>query len=190
MDDSCIGAGDGGRRRVQHTWVSPQSITTILRVKARSSTSRPCRSMSPRVTVHFQGIAAGGVVTYRPPDRFRVREHSSVREDALTRWTLDRIRAGRVWQKRDHGLSRRKGPSLAGLVVLPGFPKNLISVDVKTGAIFQAETPGALFPTRIHGPDVRFVTADGRRFIVPVETSGDTQLAPTVIVNWTSAVKP
>lgn len=64
-------------------------------------------------------------------------------------------------------------------------------MDVRLGTNFEAVTSRPLFATGIHTPDARFdVTADGRRFIVPIETSGDIRPSPTLIVNWTSAVKP
>ena len=98
---------------------------------------------------------------------------------------------GRQWQVSYNGGTWPKWSRDGRELFYMDSERNVISVDVKTGATFQAETPRVLFPTRIHSPDVRFdVTADGRRFIVPVETSGDTHLAPTVIVNWTSGIKP
>jgi DNA-binding winged helix-turn-helix (wHTH) protein/Tol biopolymer transport system component len=97
---------------------------------------------------------------------------------------------GRQWQISYNGGSwpkwRRDGKELFYL----DSERKLIAVDVKIGMNFEAGTSRSLFATRIHTPDARFdVTSDGRRFIVPSETSGDVSLPPTVILNWISAVK-
>jgi DNA-binding winged helix-turn-helix (wHTH) protein/Tol biopolymer transport system component len=97
---------------------------------------------------------------------------------------------GRKWQVSYSGGTwprwRRDGKEL---FYLDG-KRNMIAVDVQRSS-FEAATSKLLFATGIQTPDARFdVTADGKRFIVPTETSGENTMLPTVILNWTNALRP
>ncbi len=69
--------------------------------------------------------------------------------------------------------------------------KNMIAVSVAGGDSFEQGNSRSLFATGIQTPDARFdVTADGGRFMIPTETSGENSMPATVILNWTSALRP
>ncbi len=68
---------------------------------------------------------------------------------------------------------------------------NIMAVEIKAGATFQAGSPRALFETRI--PDSLFagfaVTGDGQRFLAPT-LLGETAPSPAVVVlNWTAGIR-
>ncbi|SPF39811.1 Serine/threonine protein kinase [Candidatus Sulfopaludibacter sp. SbA4] len=69
--------------------------------------------------------------------------------------------------------------------------KNLVAVEVKTGAGFEAGTPRALFATGIFSLTLQFdVTADGQRFLMPAPIAGGANVPATLITNWLEGVKP
>jgi Tol biopolymer transport system component len=99
--------------------------------------------------------------------------------------------SGRKWQVSYNGGTwpkwRRDGKELFYL----SAAREMVAVDVNTGATFQSGSPHLLFQTGIYTPDARFeVSADGRRFLIPTGGSEGTPAPPTVVVNWTKAVKP
>jgi Tol biopolymer transport system component len=66
--------------------------------------------------------------------------------------------------------------------------RNLMSVDVTTGASFGAGEPKALFQLPL-GADAWDVTADGKRFLVAVPLAQNAPPPFTVILNWQSTLK-
>jgi len=71
--------------------------------------------------------------------------------------------------------------------------RNLMGVPIKTGPKFEAGLPKALFEIgerRFRGQTSYVPSADGRRFLVPVDVENSNIAPPlTVIVNWTATLK-
>ena len=93
--------------------------------------------------------------------------------------------SGRIWQVSYNGATwpiwRRDGKELYYL----SSDRNLVAVEVKTGASFEAGVPRPLFFTGIYTPDARFeATGDGKRFLVPTAILDENAVTSTVIVNW------
>ena len=69
--------------------------------------------------------------------------------------------------------------------------RRIVGVQVAAGTSFQHGTPQPLFESGIRTPDARFdVTADGRRFLIPAQVTAPNPAPVTVIMNWTTAIKP
>jgi eukaryotic-like serine/threonine-protein kinase len=69
--------------------------------------------------------------------------------------------------------------------------RGIVGVQVAAGASFQHATPQPLFASGIRTPDARFdVTADGRRFLIPTQVTAANPAPVTVMMNWTTAIKP
>jgi len=69
--------------------------------------------------------------------------------------------------------------------------RRIVGVQVAAGTSFQHATPQPLFASGIRTPEARFdVTADGRRFLVPAQVIATNPAPVTVIMNWTTAVRP
>ena len=63
----------------------------------------------------------------------------------------------------------------------------MMAAEVKTGAIFQAALPQALF--EVSGRVGYAVVRDGQRFLMPA-TEGETRSQPaTVVINWKAGIK-
>ena len=64
----------------------------------------------------------------------------------------------------------------------------VMSVEVKTSPVFHAEAPKPLFkaPARVNFWDV---TADGKKFLLPVPQSANAPAPYKVVLNWTSTLK-
>ena len=70
----------------------------------------------------------------------------------------------------------------------------LMSTPVKTsGTEFSFETPKPLFKTRIMNWNLNFheldISPDGQRFLIGTVIGEPTSPPPTVILNWTAALK-
>jgi hypothetical protein len=68
---------------------------------------------------------------------------------------------------------------------------SMMSVTVNTKPTFQAEPPQKLFQAP-RGTVYYDVSADGKRFLIPVPTTSAAGVAPPykVVLNWTSTLKP
>ena len=65
-----------------------------------------------------------------------------------------------------------------------------MAVDVRTGPAFAAGTPKPLFQVRFSIGFMPYaVTADGQRFLIATSTD-ETRAALTVLLDWTTALKP
>jgi Tol biopolymer transport system component len=67
--------------------------------------------------------------------------------------------------------------------------RKLIAVEIESGETFEASAPSLLFEVRQGSVDDD-VTADGKRFIIPMPLE-ETQVRPsiTVVLNWQSGLK-
>jgi Tol biopolymer transport system component len=91
---------------------------------------------------------------------------------------------------------RRDGKEL---FYVSGAPRRLMAVEVKTqGATFEASVPHALFdvagfPGVAAGPNARsreFVaSADGQKFLVALQPTGQASNPLTIVLNWTAGLK-
>jgi hypothetical protein len=64
-----------------------------------------------------------------------------------------------------------------------------MAVGVDTGTSVQAQTPRVLFQMPL-GSNVLTGTGDLKRFLIPVPVEQKTPQSFTVMLNWTSALKP
>ena len=66
----------------------------------------------------------------------------------------------------------------------------MLAADVTAGPVFQSGTPRRLFETRIQEVSERYaVSADGKRFLIPLPVEADANRPITVIENWLAAAK-
>ena len=65
-----------------------------------------------------------------------------------------------------------------------------MAADVTAGPAFQSATPRRLFETLIRDIAQRYaVSADGKRFLLPLPVEAETNRPLTVIQNWLAAAK-
>ena len=65
-----------------------------------------------------------------------------------------------------------------------------MAVEVKSGAVFEAGVPKALFQTREAGLASPYdVTADGQRFVIVSEAQASAASPATVVLNWQAGLK-
>ena len=70
--------------------------------------------------------------------------------------------------------------------------RKLMSVEIKTGATFEAGVPKMLFETRVdaYASNNRYaVSPDGQRFLINVPVEAQSSSAITVVLNWTADLK-
>lgn len=70
-----------------------------------------------------------------------------------------------------------------------------MAAPVRAGQSFEVDAPRPLFQTHAPSPGNLFrenydVTGDGSRFLVNTLVEGSCSTAITVVVNWTSGLKP
>jgi len=67
-----------------------------------------------------------------------------------------------------------------------------MSVEIKTGATFEAGVPRMLFETRVdaYAANNRYgASPDGQRFLINVPVETQSSSAITVVLNWTADLK-
>ena len=66
----------------------------------------------------------------------------------------------------------------------------MMVASVTTGATFEAGVPEVLFEVDTQLPNImRFdVTADGRRFVIPIPVEDQADLPITIVTNWQEAL--
>ena len=69
--------------------------------------------------------------------------------------------------------------------------RKMMSVPVRIGAAFEAESPRPLFDVRVKSdPDRHFdVTADGQRFLITLPLGDETSPPITLVQNWTALLR-
>jgi len=80
---------------------------------------------------------------------------------------------------------RRDGKELFYL----GADRQIVAVDVKTGAAIQPGIPKPLFEIRSYGQVQYAVTHDGQRFLVPTAVGEAESKPATIVINWTAGIK-
>jgi len=97
---------------------------------------------------------------------------------------------GAKWQVSKDGGSRpswrRDGKELFWLT----DSGTLLAAEVTAGPVFQSAAPRRLFETRIQDIFERYaVSADGKRFLIPLPVESDANRPLTVVQNWLGAAK-
>ena len=93
------------------------------------------------------------------------------------------------WQvSRDGGRSPIWSADGTEIFYLSG--NKMMAAPVTTGATFEAGVPEVLFEVDTQLPNImRFdVTADGRRFVIPIPVEDRADLPITIVTNWQEAL--
>ncbi len=97
---------------------------------------------------------------------------------------------GAKWQVSKDGGTRPKWRRDAKEIYWLTESGTLLAADVTVATTFQSASPHRLFETRILDAFERYsVSADGKRFLLPLPVESNANRSLTVIENWLAAAK-